>query len=286
MPAKSMARLWLVTLMTMLAFAANSLLCREALASDSISAGSFTLVRVAAGALVLALLSIENIRQRRMAGSWWVAAVLMGYAAAVSFAYNSLSAGTGALILFGAVQATMIGYGLCSGERLNTGQLVGVVAACGGLVWLLLPGVQSPSLAGAALMAGAGICWGVYSLLGRGTQSPTAATAGNFIRALPIAVALFLLTAQSEHTTSIGLVYAAASGALASGMGYALWYLVLPSLSATTAAMVQLSVPVIAASGGMVLLSEEVTARFVLAGITVLGGIAAFIANKGRASSI
>ena len=282
MPAKSMARLWLATLMTMLAFAANSLLCREALASDSISAGSFTLVRVAAGALVLALLSIENIRQRHMAGSWWGAAALMGYAAAFSFAYNSLSAGTGALILFGAVQATMIGYGLCSGERLNTGQLVGVVAACGGLVWLLLPGVQSPSLAGAALMAGAGICWGVYSLLGRGTQSPTAATAGNFIRALPIAVALFLLTAQSEHTTSIGFVYAAASGALASGMGYALWYLVLPSLSATTAAMVQLSVPVIAASGGMVLLGEEVTARFVFAGITVLGGIAAFVVNKGR----
>ena len=286
MPAKSMARLWLATLMTMLAFAANSLLCREALASDSISAGSFTLVRVAAGALVLALLSIENIRQRRMAGSWWGAAALMGYAAAFSFAYNSLSAGTGALILFGAVQATMIGYGLCSGERLNTWQLVGVVAACGGLVWLLLPGVQSPSLTGAALMAGAGICWGVYSLLGRGTQSPTATTAGNFIRALPIAVALFLLTAQSEHTTSIGLVYAAASGALASGMGYALWYLVLPSLSATTAAMVQLSVPVIAASGGMVLLSEEVTARFVFAGITVLGGIAAFIVNKGRASGL
>ncbi|MGD1932395.1 MAG: DMT family transporter [Leptolyngbyaceae cyanobacterium] len=272
--------------MTMLAFAANSLLCREALASDSISAGSFTLVRVAAGALVLALLSIENIRQRRMAGSWWGATALMGYAAAFSFAYNSLSAGTGALILFGAVQATMIGYGLCSGERLNTGQLVGVVAACGGLVWLLLPGVQSPSLAGAALMAGAGICWGVYSLLGRGTQSPTAATAGNFIRALPIAVALFLLTAQSEHTTSIGLVYAAASGALASGMGYALWYLVLPSLSATTAAMVQLSVPVIAASGGMVLLSEAVTARFVCAGITVLGGIATFVVNKGRASGL
>ena len=286
MPAKSMARLWLVTLMTMLAFAANSLLCREALASDSISAGSFTLVRVAAGALVLALLSIENIRQRRMAGSWWGAAALMGYAAAFSFAYNSLSAGTGALILFGAVQATMIGYGLCSGERLNTWQLVGVVAACGGLVWLLLPGVQSPSLTGAALMAGAGICWGVYSLLGRGTQSPTATTAGNFIRALPIAVALFLLTAQSEHTTSIGLVYAAASGALASGMGYALWYLVLPSLSATTAAMVQLSVPVIAASGGMVLLSEAVTARFVCAGITVLGGIATFVVNKGRASGL
>ena len=282
MPAKSTAQLWLVTLAAMLAFAANSLFCREALASGSIGAGSFTLVRVAAGALVLALLSLENIRQRRLAGSWWGAVALIGYAAAFSFAYNSLSAGTGALILFGAVQATMIGYGLASGERINTRQLVGVVAACGGLVWFLLPGVQSPSLAGAALMTGAGICWGVYSLLGRGAQSPTAATAGNFIRALPIAAALFLTTTQSEHTTAIGFVYAAASGALASGMGYALWYSVLPSLSASTAAMIQLSAPVIAASGGVVLLNEAVTARFVFAGIAVLGGIAAFVMSKDR----
>jgi len=277
MPGTSVARLWWVTLAAMLAFAANSILCREALTSGCIDAGSFTLVRVASGALVLAFFAAQDLRKYRISGSWWGAAALVGYATAFSFAYNSLSAGTGTLILFGAVQVTMIAHGLRSGERLNAIQVVGAVAACGGLVWLVLPGVQSPSLAGASLMAIAGFCGGVYSLLGRGIQNPIAETAGNFIRAVPIAAALFLMTAETACATTIGLAYAAASGALASGLGYALWYAVLPFLRATTAAMVQLSVPVIAALGGAVLLGEGVTARFTFASIGVLGGIALFI---------
>jgi drug/metabolite transporter (DMT)-like permease len=266
----------------MLAFAANSILCREALTSGCIDAGSFTLVRVASGALVLAFFAVHDLRKHRIAGNWWGAAALVGYAAAFSFAYNSLSAGTGTLILFGAVQVTMIAHGLRSGERLNAIQVVGAVAACGGLLWLVSPGVQSPSLAGASLMAVAGFCGGVYSLLGRSVQNPIAETVGNFIRAVPIAAALFLMTAETACATAIGLAYAAASGALASGLGYALWYAVLPFLRATTAAMVQLSVPVIAALGGVVLLGEAVTARFTFASIGVLGGIALFILSRNR----
>lgn len=282
----SPTRLILVTAATMLAFAANSLLCRQALASASIGAASFTLVRIASGALVLGLLAGGQFRKSGLGGRWSSAAALFGYAAAFSFAYNSLSAGTGALLLFGAVQITMIVYGLRSGERINGKQLLGALMAAGGLIWLVLPGVHAPPVVGAVLMLAAGFSWGVYSLLGRGAKQPTVATAGNFIRAVPMAVAVYLWFAHSEEVSSMGFVYAAVSGAIASGMGYALWYSVLPSLAATTAATVQLSVPVIAAFGGFLLLSEPISLRLLVASAAVLGGIAIFVVFKGRAQAV
>lgn len=282
MPARSTTRLLLLTSATMLAFAANSLLCREALASGSISAASFTLVRIVSGAVVLGLLAVGSDRRIRIGGSWPAAAALFGYAAAFSFAYGSLSAGTGALLLFGAVQVTMIVYGLRAGERINVPQALGAALAGGGLIGLLLPGIQAPPVVGAALMLGAGVSWGVYSLLGRGASQPIVATAGNFIRATPFAIVLFLLAGRYGHASGVGIAYAVASGALASGMGYALWYSVMPALAATTAATVQLSVPVLAAFGGVMLLNEAITPRFVLASLAVLGGISIFVLNKRR----
>lgn len=275
-------RLLLLSTITMLAFAANSILCRVALAEDHIGAASFTLIRIASGAVFLALLLLIRTRSYRLGGSWLSGAALFGYAAAFSFAYISLSAATGALLLFAAVQATMITYGLWSGERLSARQFIGIAVAFAGLVWLMLPGIEAPPLLGAVIMIGSGVCWGVYSLLGRQVSEPTIATAGNFIRAIPFALLLFLLLGNGENTSSLGLVYAVASGALASGLGYALWYLVLPQLPATSAATIQLSVPIIAALGGVLLLDEAVTLRFALASLAVLGGICLFILSKRR----
>tara|TARA_R110001599_G_scaffold11399_3_gene54409 strand:- start:3308 stop:4150 length:843 start_codon:yes stop_codon:yes gene_type:complete len=275
-------RLLLLTTITMLAFAANSILCRVALAEDHIGAASFTFIRIASGAVFLALLLLIRTRSYRLGGSWLSGAALFGYAAAFSFAYISLSAATGALLLFAAVQATMITYGLWSGERLSARQFIGIAVAFAGLVWLMLPGIEAPPLLGAVIMIGSGVCWGVYSLLGRQASEPTIATAGNFIRAIPFALLLFLLLGNGENTSSLGLVYAVASGALASGLGYALWYLVLPQLPATSAATIQLSVPIIAALGGVLLLDEAVTLRFALASLAVLGGISLFILSKRR----
>ncbi|MCG9747613.1 DMT family transporter [Shewanella sp. Isolate8] len=287
MPELSRLRLLLLTSVTMLAFAANSLFCREALATDSIDAASFTLIRIASGALVLGLIASRQIRASGLGGNWLSAAALFGYAVAFSFAYNSLSAGTGALLLFGAVQITMILYGLWAGERINRKQVLGAMLAGGGLVWLVLPGVSAPPLLGAVLMIIAGVSWGIYSLLGRGTKRPTLATAGNFIRAVPMALLPLVLLTHSQNISITGIGYAVASGALASGLGYALWYSVLPSLSALTAATVQLSVPVIAAFGGFIWLGEAMTTRLLVASIAVLGGIALFVMSKqgNRASN-
>jgi len=181
---------------------------------------------------------------------------------------------------FGAVQVTRIGDGLWTGERLRPWQVVGALLAFGGLVWLMLPGVEAPPLVGALLMLGAGVAWGVYSLRGRGTQAPTVVTAGNFIRATPLALLVFLVLGTSEPISAAGVGYAVASGALASGLGYAMWYAVVPLLSATSAATVQLSVPIIAAFGGVLLLDEAITMRLGLASVAVLGGILLFMLTK------
>ena len=266
----------------MLAFAANSLLCREALATGEIGAASFTLVRILSGAVTLSVLLLFRSRSFTLGGSWGSAAALFGYAAGFSYAYLTLSAGTGALLLFGAVQVTMIGYGLSVGERLNLRQSVGVLIATTGLAWLLLPSLESPPLLGAALMLGAGLSWGVYSLLGRSNQDPTLATTGNFVRAVPFALITYLAFGTDEVMSAPGIGYAIASGAMASGLGYALWYGVLPALRATTTATVQLSVPIIAAFGGLLLLDEVITLRLILASIAVLGGIALFILSQRR----
>jgi drug/metabolite transporter (DMT)-like permease len=269
-----MSRLIVVTTFAMLAFAGNSLLCRVALRDTAIDAATFTSIRLASGALILAL--IVRVRSGRpgAAGSWPAAACLFGYAAAFSFAYRELTAATGALLLFGAVQTAMLSWGLATGERLRTLQIVGLLIAVGGLVYMLLPGLSAPPIEGAAFMIAAGIAWAGYSLLGRGTTNPTDATAGNFLRAVPFAAALSLAMAAGTTADHTGALYAVASGAVTSGLGYVLWYAALPSLTAASAAVIQLSVPAIAALGGVVLLAEPLSSRLVIASAIILGGIA------------
>ncbi len=216
-------------------------------------------------------------------GSWLSAFALFAYAASFSFAYVSLPAATGALLLFGAVQATMIGYGIWMGERLLKLQLVGLVLACGGLVGLLLPGLSAPPLYGSLLMLGAGVAWGVYSLRGKGAGDPMRVTAGNFLRAVPIAAILSVLMLNDASLDNAGFWYAVSSGAVASALGYAIWYTALPALKATNAATVQLSVPVIAALGGTAFLGEPITLRLVMASVAILGGIALVILDKQHA---
>ncbi|ROQ24873.1 DMT family transporter [Gallaecimonas pentaromativorans] len=275
-------RLWLAVTLTMVAFAANSLLCRIALTQSSIDAASFTLLRLVSGALMLSLLVLMRRRPLAGHGSWQSALALFGYAAAFSFAYLALATGSGALLLFGAVQATMIGVGLYRGERLGTGQWLGLMLALGGVVVLLLPGITAPPLASALLMLLAGACWGCYSLWGRAATDPLAASAGNFLKALLPALLLALWLMPSLRVDALGVVCAIASGALASGLGYALWYRVLPALKATVAATVQLSVPLLAALGGL-LLGEGLSWRLVLAACAILGGIGLVI--RARASA-
>ncbi|MGA9992656.1 MAG: DMT family transporter, partial [Thiobacillaceae bacterium] len=217
-------------------------------------------------------------------GTWLSAFALFVYAAGFSFAYLSLPAATGALLLFGAVQATMIGHGVWAGERLLKLQLVGLLLALGGLVGLLLPGLSAPPFPGSVLMLSAGVAWGVYSLRGKGAGDPIRVTAGNFLRAVPIAAALSVLMHGSASLDSAGLGYAVASGALASGIGYAIWYTALPALKTTHAATVQLSVPVIAALGGIAFLGESVSLRLVLASVAILGGIALVILERQYAA--
>ena len=264
----------MLTSLTKVAFAANSILCRLALKSTAIDPSSFTLIRLVSGAATLWLIVRVRTGRTATAGNWRMAFGLFAYAGAFSFAYVSLSAGTGALILFGAVQATMILFGLLRGERFSPLQALGLAMAIGGLVALLLPGVTAPDPAGAALMTVAGIAWGAYSLMGRGSSQPIETTAGNFRRASAFGVLLGFVSLASLAWDPAGAFLAVLSGAVASGVGYAIWYTVLPSLRATHAATVQLSVPVVAALGGVLLLGEHLSLRLVLCSITILGGIA------------
>jgi drug/metabolite transporter (DMT)-like permease len=276
-----------LTVLALLAFAGNSLLCRAALRDTAIDPASFTLLRLVSGALMLALLVGVRRPAQLRAGSWTSAAALFAYAIAFSYAYIGLSAGTGALILFGAVQASMIGWALLRGERFGVVQILGFVLAVSGLVGLLLPGLSAPPLAAALLMLVAGMAWGVYSLRGRGAGDPTAITAGNFLRAVPMAVAAsafaLVLAPAAVQIDVPGSLYAIASGALTSGLGYAIWYRVLPQLRASNAATVQLSVPVVTAVAGVLLLNEPLGLRLVLASIAVLGGVALVVLWPRRA---
>ena len=270
-----------LTVVAMLAFAANSVFCRMALTQTHISPAMFTIVRLAAGAMTLALLC--RLRTGgRIGGSWPAAVALLGYAACFSFAYVSLTAATGALLLFGAVQATMILWGLIGGERLRPGQWIGFALALAGLLALLAPGVIAPDPLGAGLMLAAGIAWGVYSLLGRSSGDPTATTAGNFIRATPLSLGLALL--GSNGIDGPGTMWAVLSGAIASGAGYAVWYTALSGLTATRAATVQLTVPVLAAVAGVLLLGETVTWRLVIVAVAVLAGVALVLQGQERSA--
>lgn len=279
-------RIFVLTSLAMLAFAGNSLLCRLALKHTSIDAASFTTVRLVSGALMLWLVvsmkrgALAHAATKAGGGNWLSAFALFVYAAGFSFAYVSLSAATGALLLFGAVQATMIGHGMWAGERLRSLQLAGLLLAFGGLLSLLLPGLSAPPLLGSVLMLSAGLAWGLYSLRGKGAGDPTLVTAGNFLRAVPMALALSLLMLNNRSIDALGFGYALASGALASGVGYAIWYTALPGLKATQAATVQLSVPVLAALGGIVFLGEVLTLRLIVASVAILGGIALVILER------
>ena len=276
----SFARVIFLTSLAMIAFACNSLLCRVALKHTAIDAMTFSTIRLASGAIMLWLVSRLSSKTADCRGNWPSAIALFVYAVGFSFAYISLPASTGALLLFGAVQATMIGHGIWSGERLLKMQVVGIVLALGGLVGLFLPGLSAPPLLGSLLMLSAGVAWGVYSLRGKGACEPIRVTAGNFIRAVPVAAILSLILRNSASLDGPGLGYAITSGAVTSGLGYAIWYMALPSLRATDAATVQLSVPVIAALGGIVFLGESLTMRLVFASIAILGGIALVILGK------
>jgi drug/metabolite transporter (DMT)-like permease len=278
--AMSRLRVFLLTMLAMFAFAGNSLLCRAALHAGRIDAASFTLIRIGAGALVLWLIVRMRGARGATGGSWASAVALFAYAAAFSFAYLSLTAATGALLLFGAVQATMIGFGLARGERLRGRQIAGLACALGGLIGLLLPGLSAPPWHGAVLMLAAGLAWGVYSLRGKGSGDPLRVTAGNFLRAVVFAAVLSVATLPGASIDASGAGYAIASGALASGIGYAVWYTALPGLKTTSAATVQLSVPVLAAFGGIVLLGEAPTLRLLAAAVAILGGIALVIVPR------
>ena len=278
----SSVRRFFHTSLAMIAFASNSLLCRAALKQTSIDAASFTFLRIFSGAVALWIIMKMRNTVWKEAGTWPSAAVLFAYAAAFSFAYVDLSAGTGALLLFGAVQGTMILWGYHKGERLRAIQIVGLVVASAGLVVLVFPGLSAPSLVGSILMLGAGLAWGVYSLRGKAARDAIAATAGNFLRAVPFAAAVSIISLRGARVDLAGASYAVISGAITSGVGYVIWYSALPGLKAASAATVQLSVPVLAATGGILLLGEPITLRYVLASVAVLGGIALVVIEKRR----
>jgi len=272
----------LLTVLAMFAFAANSLLCRLALGDQQIDAASFTTVRVVSGAITLSLFMLRFWRrgERRTPFDWGASTMLFAYMIFFSFAYLSLSAGTGALLLFGSVQLTMIISALRAGERFSLWSWAGLLAAVAGLVYLVSPGITAPDTLGAVFMIVAGMAWGFYSLIGRRAGNPLEATANNFILAAPMAVAVSLLFMADLHLSARGLLLAIASGSIASGLGYVTWYAALRGLTSTRAATVQLSVPVIAAIGGVLLLAEPLTLRLVVASAATLGGIALVLLQR------
>ena len=270
-----------LTVLALLAFAGNSLLARVALKQTNIDPASYTSIRLISGAVMLWLLTRVTGRSQ-IAGNWLSALALFVYGAGFSFAYTNLSAGTGALLLFGAVQTTMIGYGLWRGERLGNTQWLGLAFALAGLIGLMLPGLAAPPLLASILMLAAGIAWGAYSLRGKGASDPILVTTGNFLRAAPFAVALSLIFVNRANLGGNGFWYAIVSGVLTSAIGYAIWYAALPHLKATTAATLQLSVPILAALGGIAFLSEPPNLRLVLAAVVILGGIALVILEKKK----
>ena len=291
----------LLTTLALLAFASNSILCRLALAPREIDAGSFTLVRLVSGAV--ALLAIRAAARYRWAPaalrptvvrgfvpadgskanplrSWIPGFLLFLYAAPFSFAYVSIGAGTGALILFACVQTTMLIGAIRSGERFNPLEAIGLTVALGGLIYLVSPGLSAPSPLGSILMAIAGVSWGLYSLRGRGSSDPIGDTTRNFVRAVPFAVLAGLATLHAAHLSIRGTLLATASGTLASGVGYSIWYTALRGLTSIRAAIVQLLVPVLAAAGGVLLLSEPLTLRLVLSAVLILGGVGIVLAGR------
>lgn len=284
-PWKLYAKVFLLTLSALVAFAANSVICRFALGTGAIDAAGFTLIRLLSGAAALYLIIFfrSNFTSSASKGSWAAGLLLFLYAVTFSYAYLGLDTGTGALILFGAVQITMICVSILKGNRLLLAEWIGLALAFMGLVYLLLPGVTAPSAPAFLLMTAAGIAWGGYTLLGRGSKDPLADTAYNFLRTLPLILLIALAAFRDFHFTAQGAVLAVVSGVVTSGLGYTVWYSALKHLTATRAAVAQLAVPVIAAFGGVMFMAESISLRLVLASVMVLGGILMVI--MGRVSS-
>jgi len=279
------ARLVSLTALAMLAFAANSVLARLAFATAHAEPLSYTGIRLASGAvMLLALLALRGVPVR-IAGSWPAAAALFGYALAFSVAYLMLGSGTGALILFAAVQLGILGWAVYRGDRPGRFEWLGLLIAALGFLWLVAPGLVAPDPLGALLMVGAGLCWAAYTLLGRGSTSPLADTAGNFIRAAATAPVLIVAGLLYRQLDPIAALYAVASGAIASGLGYAIWYAALPLLTRTRAAIVQLTVPAIAALGGIAFIGEPLTSRLIVATLAIVGGIALAVLTAARRRS-
>ena len=275
----------LLTLLAMLAFAANSILCRMALGGLLIDAASFTTIRLVSCAMMLLIIlaSRESSIRKTLSFDIKASVALFLYAICFSFAYINLSTGTGALILFGTVQLTMIVIGVLQGDRPKPLAWLGVEVACSGLVYLISPGVSAPSLTGTILMTTAGLAWGVYSWRGKGVTNPVAVTTWNFVATVPLTITASLIFLTAADLQLPGVLLAILSGALASGVGYVIWYAALPYLKPTSAAAVQLSVPMIAALGGVIFMSEPLTLRLSIASIVTLSGIALVInANRNR----
>ena len=282
MPSRTVLSTAGFTLFALIAFAANSVLCRMALGEQSIDAGSFTLIRLLSGIVILLLIWYPARKDSGASaaaghpsprGSWRAGGLLFLYAITFSYAYISLETGTGALILFGMVQITMVVTGLIQGQRLCWQEWSGLVLACVGFIYLLAPSINTPELAGFVLMAIAGLAWAGYTLLGRGSVSPLSDTCFNFVRTLPMVLVALIWIIADAQLTSRGILLAIASGALASGLGYAIWYRALRGLSGIQAGVLQLLVPVIAAIGGVLFAAEPITLRLALAGMLVLGGV-------------
>ena len=271
----------------LLAFAANSVLCRLALGENTIDAASFTVIRLLSGIVILLVIMILTSKINRLTlaskskGSWLAAIMLFIYAVAFSFGYVTLDTGTGALILFGAVQLTMIITSVVSGNKLHWSEWLGLAIAFSGFVYLISPSLSSPSLIGFILMSVSGIAWAFYTLIGRGSKNPLSDTTYNFLRTLPFLLVLIILGLNNTHITTTGVILAALSGAIASGIGYFVWYIALTGLSVTRAAVIQLFVPIIAAIGGVIFTSELITLRLVESSVLVLGGILTVILGRG-----
>jgi drug/metabolite transporter (DMT)-like permease len=270
------------TCLALLAFAANSILCRIALRGEMIDAASFTVIRLLSGIIVLVIVVslTKNNNPQTSKGSWLASFMLILYAVTFSYAYVSLDTGTGALILFAAVQFTMISVGIITGNKLRYFEWFGLIIAFSGFIYLVLPSLTTPSLASFILMVIAGIAWAIYTLYGRGSTNPIRDTAFNFFRTLPIVIILLMVTIKGAHLTQQGVFYAILSGSVASAMGYAVWYIALNGLTVTQAAVLQLLVPVIAAVGGVIFASEIISLRLLLASVMVLGGILTVLIGK------
>jgi drug/metabolite transporter (DMT)-like permease len=274
------------TIAALIAFAANSVLGRMALKDNAIDASSFTAIRLLSGALMLFILYTlfnskdQKNKQEKKAGNWKAPLMLFVYAITFSFAYISLDTGTGALVLFGAVQLTMIIASLISGHKLHKAEWVGIIVSFSGLAYLIYPTITTPSIFGFVLMGISGIAWGIYTLTGRGSVNPLRDTTINFSYTIPYVAILAIIMLPHIQISTEGIILAVLSGALASALGYTLWYIALAGLSATEAAVVQLSVPVIASIGGVVFLSESVTMRLIISCALVLGGILTVIIGR------